>query len=495
MFDILKKVHTNGSNRRRKAHRSPGVIRIAVCGIALMLFSCVTVKWSVAQDTGNDIKRNRYLLLDSRIINKTENARLVLGTVEKHPANPLFGEDKPWEKRFDNLYGNVIFDQVEKLYKCWYSPFVVDHSSRGMTLEQRSRKYGPPRDREMGICYATSRDGIIWEKPTLGLVKYEGSKQNNIIWRGPHGAGVFKDPRDPDPACRYKTIFQGLSVSFSANGINWRKGIRCEGVSVAGDTHNNAFWAPTLGKYVGITRTWGEMGREVARIESKDFVEWTREEVVLTGTGKSQQTYAMPVFFHGGVYLGLVAIHEQKSDRVWTELTWSPDTKVWHRISPGTPLIPCSEEKLDYDYGCVYACANPVFLKNEIRLYYGGSDWLHTSWRNGFLCLATLRPDGFAGYVQESEDKPAIITTALVPYAGQVMQVTADVTGGGSIKVSIIDKEEKIIATANTISKTVTDEPLKLSKKIKAGMIQLKFEFNNAQLYSFSFVDYNWSYN
>ena len=52
--------------------------------------------------------------------------------------------------------------------------------------------------------------------------------------------------------------------------------------------------------------------------------------------------------------------------------------------------------------------ATPVFLKNEIRLYYGGSDWLHTSWRNGFLCLATLRPDGFAGYEQDSKDRPAI---------------------------------------------------------------------------------------
>lgn len=40
--------------------------------------------------------------------------------------------------RFDNLYGNVIFDEEEKLYKCWYSPFIVDSSSHGMTLEQRT---------------------------------------------------------------------------------------------------------------------------------------------------------------------------------------------------------------------------------------------------------------------------------------------------------------------------------------------------------------------
>ena len=42
----------------------------------------------------------RYLLLDNRIIEDTENTELTLGTVEKHPSNPLFGEDKPWEARF-----------------------------------------------------------------------------------------------------------------------------------------------------------------------------------------------------------------------------------------------------------------------------------------------------------------------------------------------------------------------------------------------------------
>lgn len=464
---------------------------IVFCGIVLVLFSFSLVMPSIAQDTTVQEKQSRFLLLDSRIVEKAENAKLEVGTVEKHKANPLFEEDKSWEMRFDNLYGNVIFDQEEKIYKCWYSPFIVDSSSKGMTLEQRrSKEYNAPWEiREMGICYATSVDGITWEKPALGLVEYKGSKHNNIIWRGPHGAGIFKDHYTADPAHRYKTIFQGLSVSYSNDGIEWEQPTKCEGVMVAGDTHNNAFWAPTLGKYVGITRTWGDMGREVVRIESKDFVHWTAEEVVLKGISKNLQTYAMPVFFHGGVYLGLVAIHDQKADRVWTELSWSPDTREWYRISPGTPLIPCSEKELDYDYGCVYACANPVFLKNEIRLYYGGSDWLHFGWRNGSLCLATMRPDGFAGYIQESADKSAIITTIPVPYAGQTMQITADVGEGGFLKVSIMDDKGKQIATSRTISKTVTDEHLKWSNNIKGGKIQLEFELSKAKLYSFSFLD------
>jgi hypothetical protein len=280
-------------------------------------------------------------------------------------------------------------------------------------------------------------------------------------------------------------IFQGMKVSVSSEGLHWSNPTRCEGVHVQGDTHNNAFWAPTLGKYVGITRTWGAKGREVARIESEDFVHWSRAEVVLEGTTEDHQPYAMPVFFHGGVYLGLVAIHDQSSDRVWTELAWSPDTKVWSRLSPGAPLIPCSDQKLAYDYGCVYACAYPVFLRDEIRLYYSGSDYVHTGWRVGSLCLATIRPDGFAGYEQETKDRAAVITTTAIPYSGQDIHISADVEEQGSIEVSVVDKGGKLISEAQALSATVTGGRLKLRQRITADEIRLRFELNHAKLYSF----------
>jgi hypothetical protein len=448
----------------------------------------------------------RHLLLDSRIVENVENTELKLGAVNKHNVNPLFEEDNPWERRFDNLYANIIYDEEEALYKCWYSPFIVSHSTKGMTIQQRKEEPYGKHPQEMGICYATSKDGICWDKPEMGLVDYDGSTANNILWRGggvhkdwggPHGTGIFKDLHDPDPARRYKAILKEkiLSVAFSADGIHWGPPIACPAANSAGDTHNNAFWAPTLGKYVAITRQWrhtdNEHIRVVARTESDDFINWSETENILEGQDTNQQLYAMPVFFHGGIYLGLVAVHDQKTDRVWTELTWSPDTITWHRVLPGTPLIDNDGEYGDYDWGCVYAAANPVFGDNEIRLYYGGSDGLHTSWRNGFLCMATLRPDGFAGYKAASQS--ASVTTTPVYNGTASLQVSADIGEGGSLVVRALDDSQRVIAESEAMTSTVSDAEIVWRDaseltKVAANGARLQFLFRNATVYSFTMV-------
>ena len=449
-----------------------------------------------------DLEPRRHLLLDARIVHGARNAELTLGTVKKHAGNPIFGEDGPWEMRFDNLYANVIYDDEEATYKCWYSPFIVDHSSKGMPLQQRRAvAYRAPRNREMALCYATSKDGLTWIKPDLGLVEYEGSKANNILWRGteelrggPHGSGILKDLRDPDPDRRYKALLKSkiLSVAFSPDGIHWGRAMACPEADSAGDTHNNAFWAPTLGRYVGITRQWSRrFRRQVARTSSADFVNWEKTLVVLEGLDENLQTYSMPAFFHAGVYIGLVAIHDQATDRVWGELAWSPDTKEWHRVLPGTPFIPNGEHEGDYDWGCVYPAACPVFLTDEIRLYYGGSDWLHTSWRDGYLCLATLRPDGFAGYKASNGAATAVVTTTPVFDTKSTLRVSADIAHGGRLAVRVLGPDEQVLAESEPLTTTVTDGVVRwhddgpLNASNPEGT-RLQFAFQEATVYSFS---------
>jgi len=96
--------------------------RIIAAGLSICLLagaaSCVN-----AENGSRIFKRDRYLVLDSRIIDKTDNVELTVGVVDKDPRNPLFKEDKPWEPRFDNPYCSVIYDEEEKIWKCWYSIF------------------------------------------------------------------------------------------------------------------------------------------------------------------------------------------------------------------------------------------------------------------------------------------------------------------------------------------------------------------------------------
>ena len=89
------------------------------------------------EEVDEDMKRDKYLLLDSQVLKSTENAKLTVGAVQKDKNNPLFKEDKPWEPRFDNLYANVIYDEEDELYKCWYNPMIVEEKTTCIPEDER----------------------------------------------------------------------------------------------------------------------------------------------------------------------------------------------------------------------------------------------------------------------------------------------------------------------------------------------------------------------
>ena len=71
----------------------------------------------VGAASDNTKDRDRYLVLDSRIIEEENNVELTVGAAHKDGNNPLFKEDKPWEPRFDNPYCSVIYDREDGIYK------------------------------------------------------------------------------------------------------------------------------------------------------------------------------------------------------------------------------------------------------------------------------------------------------------------------------------------------------------------------------------------
>jgi hypothetical protein len=425
-------------------------------------------------------------------MDRVENAKLVLGTPVKHADNPVMQADKPWENAMNNLYPNVIWDETEKIFKMWYKCVLADKE----VIAQMDQ---PSTVHDVGwyLLYATSKDGIHWTKPELGLHKFAGSAANSIVARDCPNVGVFKDLHDADSLRRYKMVSDvGLGkpqVRFSTDGIHWGEAIDVKGFGAKnGDTHNNAVWDESSGKYLWFTKlNLGE--RLVARFESSDFISWKSNGLVLRSNineGRNSQTYCMPVFRYGSIYLGYVMMYHVGRDRsIDCELSWSPDGLQWQRVAPGSPFMPRGP-KGGYDSKCIYAMAGePIIRDGRIMIFYGGSDFPHIGWKRHCLpCLATLPVDGFAGYEPMDLNKGAtLITNAF--HAGQVC-ASAEVSEGGSIQIKAMDDQNGIVDEAEAITSNVTDAPLQWKRGIVAGK-QLHFEvrLERARLYALSGLD------
>ena len=159
------------------------------------------------------------------------------------------------------------------------------------------------------VCYAESRDGINWKKPTLSQKSIEGCYENNIVLGAKEGKSdnffVFKDEHGL-PEERYKGI--GASPSpikgehnylwcwVSADGFNFKKKYLI-GKHGAYDSMNTAFWDNEKEIYVCYFRGYhcydengdfversknGDDGavRDIRVIYSKDFKSWSEDKLL-----------------------------------------------------------------------------------------------------------------------------------------------------------------------------------------------------------------------
>ncbi|MBX7210378.1 MAG: hypothetical protein K1X78_18850 [Verrucomicrobiaceae bacterium] len=439
---------------------------------------------------------HQLAVFDPRVIHTAQNARLVPGVPVKAAENPLFSADKPWENALNNLYPNVLWDESEKVFKLWYKCVLSDN-------EAIAKMDGPSTVHEVGwyLLYATSKDGIRWDKPKLGLHKFDGSADTNIVARDCPNAGVLKDGHETDPARRYKMVSDvGLGkpqVRFSPDGIHWGAAVDVKGFGPQnGDTHNNALWDERTGKFLWFTKLYlGE--RTMARFESDDFLNWRGGGMVLRSSiaeGRATQTYCMTPFRWGRVWLAWVMMYHPGAGRtVDCELAWSPDSIKWERLMPGTPFIPRGGKGC-CDSECIYAMAGPPIVQDGQHLiFYGGDDFPHTGWKRDCVpCLARLPLDHFAGYAPADKAKPATIFTTKLRVTGEPLRITAD-GAGGRIRIAALDDIAVGIDEAEPITADVTSFEVKWKGRGLAAHggrdVHLQFELTNATLWSISGLD------
>ena len=93
--------------------------RIAsVCTFALLLACAPTGADAAGQ--GVAVSELPQLFLDDHVVAKLENLERKVIQPEKHPANPLIVPDQPWERRYIQTYGTVLFDAAAGRFRAWY---------------------------------------------------------------------------------------------------------------------------------------------------------------------------------------------------------------------------------------------------------------------------------------------------------------------------------------------------------------------------------------
>ena len=420
------------------------------------------------------------LLVDDHHVLYCPGVSRVLHPLQRHAANPLLSETRPWELAIG--YCSVHRRSQDGRYQMWYQAYAGDQAVE--------------RTHRVVVCYAESDDGIRWVKPDLGLYAFNDLQETNIVLIGNggrsvnYGDSVLVDDLEPDPARRYKMAYwdfcrdqgrevPGLCVAFSADGIHWAKHPQAPLLKASyGDPGSPVPYAderaerysdrpcavsdvidltydPRREAYLIHAKTWIEgpdggmyWKRAVVRTESVDFIHWSRPQLIVSPDhGDAGQLHGGPGFFYGGIYFCLLQVlnfggYDAGGDGAMPcELAISRDGVHWQRPFRDTFFLPVTGDQSTFDSGCLWTNATPVFLNDEFRFYYGA----YTDWNadlnddSSGIGLATMPRDRFAGL--RPVERKGQITLKPITFQGlEGITINADATQG-SLKVEILDEE------------------------------------------------------
>ena len=267
-----------------------------------------------------DVGSRLELFVDDHLVDRLHGAKRVL----QHPApqEVSLSFDRPWE---GNTPGHVTVFKDGDIYRMCYR-------GSGHVYGENERK-----THDSVTCYAESPDGINWTRPSLGIIEFEGSKDNNIILER-YRAGNFSPFKDPNPNApadaRYKAVAVGEKSLFaykSPDGIRWSR-MSEEPIITDGyfDSPNLAFWDPVREEYREYHRDFREdgepwqgnhTGRDIKTSATKDFLDWPDPVWLKYSPGRVSELYTngvQPYYRAPHIFLGFPTRY---SDRGWTEST------------------------------------------------------------------------------------------------------------------------------------------------------------------------------
>ena len=470
----------------------------------------------------------RQLFVDDHLIQKSVNVRKVLHPARKDEHNPLIETDQPWDGAQIYTHGSVIRDDRQGFFRMWYA--------------------GWAPGRNIGL-YATSKDGIHWDRPALGLVDYEGSTANNLV--DFFSLGLTWRPEDPDPDRRYKAIIYGRP-GFSADGLRWQvpdEVTRLPG-DIVGDNVIPSCYDEQSDRYLAFPKVNRQSGahlrRSVALSLSNDFLTWTSAETVLVPDQRDDQLararvaalrdhvlyddgpdwhiaqfYVRCGFPYEGMYLGLLWVFDisgwpEEIERrpatggedgpVQVQLTSSRDLRHWERAGDRELLIPVGKEGT-WEAGQIYTVNRPIVVGDEIWIYYGGiqNTHFHPLYREevdtgkyppetrGGIGLARLRLDGWVSV--DAGDETGSLTTKPLRFDGKDLVINA-VAKDGWVTVAVLDQHGEPHPgfsaadcqrfSGDRVRHVVSWKDGSDISQLRDQPVRLRFQMKNASLYSFA---------
>ena len=466
-----------------------------------------------------EIGTRKQLFIDDYVVDRVDGVQRTLNQPTKYVGNPVMIPLYPWEGRIE-LYGTVMRDPESGRFRIWY----LGQGGMGVPSMSSGQPYSihghDPKNLHFSICYATSNDGIFWERPNLGLVEYQGSKDNNIALMNAAGANVFEDARETDPARRYKSLFfelhgpdgtpnmgDGVSVAFSPDGVKWTKYEQNPVITRSSDSHTLFGWDDLHGKYVSYCRPSVREGNKIRRIGravSDDFVNWTVPEDVLVPDDDDppgMEFYGMPVFKYEDLYIGQLWAYQTPPEEpqirfagsIHVQLAGSRDGRVWERLGERKPFIPNGPPG-SIDHWETMTAQSPVVMGDELWLYYCGTASEHGfTGRSGTICLAKLRLDGFVSV--DAGDETGTVVTKPFLCEGDLLKINASARNG-MVGVAVLDesgtqhqgysRQDCALFDGDAIKHQVTWREHSSLKELAGKTIRLKFYLRNANLYAFT---------
>ncbi len=462
-----------------------------------------------------DISMGRQLFVDDFLIEKTTLAP-EYHTPKKYENNPVLKAETSWET--DGLpvacpkSGGVWYDEEEKIFKAWYEASWLKN-----------------------MCYATSKDGIRWERPPLDEIKgtniilpYEGYEPlkyaDGLSYLRPDSTTVWID-YESDKSQKYKLFMRnpgGMDkaiLATSADGIHFEnfRFTTCE----MGD-RSTAFYNPFRKKWVYSLRSliYPETGgfaraRDYYEIEDYLDVSWGTEDAHLWLStdekdapnpyiGFTPQLYNVDCIAYESIMLGFFQIHygpengdcEKRGMPKITELQAIYSRDGYHFSRPSRDaLIPASIYKGSWDRGYVQSVGGGVIVyDDEIRIYYtafaGDESRTNPVWaENGMYCngatgFATLRRDGFVSMNGNGE----LLTRKLTVNGKKSLCVNID----GRISAQIVSENGETLANSEVFAGNSTNAELRFQDFDVTALNGKTFRIRfcvEGKFYSFGFAD------